>query len=114
MTHNSKNDLSPVPQEGEPDVVAMIRKMQQQLVYLEKKIDTLISQSAAKPSRERGFSKPFRSYGPSSRHADGNRDSGPRDGNFPPKRHFDRPRGGEGRSFGPRKGPVSHRRRDHR
>jgi len=114
MTHDSKNDLSPVPREGDPDVVAMIRKMQQQLVFLERKIDALISQSAGKSDRERGFSKPFRSYGRSSRHADGNRDSGPRGGNFPPKRRFDKPRGGEGGSFGQRKGPVSHRRRDHR
>lgn len=48
------------------DVVALLEKMQQQLVYLEKKIDTLIQSSQQKPAfeRERSFSKPpFRSFG---------------------------------------------------
>ena len=57
--HN--DSLPPVP--AEQDVVALIKKMQQQLVFLEKKIDILISQSKARPFSEKHFSKPFRSFG---------------------------------------------------
>lgn len=57
-----KRESFPVPPEVNPDVVFLINKMQQQLVFLEKKIDILISQSAEQPPRrtfeERRFSKP--------------------------------------------------------
>ena len=51
-----KYEDSPDRDPGEPDVIAMIKKMQQQLVFLERKIDMLISQSSSKPSRLDGHS----------------------------------------------------------
>jgi len=48
-----KHDDSPERQRGgEQDLPAMIRKMQQQLNFLEKKIDTLLGQSQGKPFRQ--------------------------------------------------------------
>ena len=47
--------------EQEPDVMTVLQKMQQQLVYLEKKLDTLIQQTQQKPfNREMSSSRPFR------------------------------------------------------
>ena len=55
--------------EDSGSVVEMIRKMQQQLIYLERKIDTLIGGSSSRPSR------PERSS--SSRHGRGSREDSP-------------------------------------
>ncbi len=63
-----KHNGSSAPPQIEPDVVALIKKIQQHLVFLEKKIDTLISRSSEKPSKGQHFSKPFRSYGHSQHH----------------------------------------------
>jgi hypothetical protein len=113
MNQDNEYDDSPAPLQEEPDLVVMIKRLQQQMTFLEKKIDMLIERSSERQFRERDHSKPFRSYGHSSRHSDGNRDRGPREGNFEPRRHFDRPRRvGESRGFGHRKSPFSHRRRD--
>jgi hypothetical protein len=93
-------DLSGLPQAG-TDVVSLILKMQQQLNFLEKKIDLLISQSPDRPYREKRFSKPFRpSFGHGPHH--GKRDfyRGPREKSFPHERQResgfsqDRPREG--------------------
>lgn len=79
--HPEENEeLSELPP-ADSDVVALIKKMQQQLVYLEKKIDILIGQSAEKPFRdgEKHFSKPFRpSFGGGGHHGKGNFHRGPR------------------------------------
>ena len=63
MTEQLKSDNSSAPQQTEPDVLVLIKKMHQQLAFLEKKIDILISQSQEKPFREKHFLKPFRSFG---------------------------------------------------
>jgi len=67
MKKIKKSKKSSVSSRGKPDVAFLIDKMQQQLVFLEKKIDTLISQSSNQPSRrhfeERRFSKPRDSFG---------------------------------------------------
>ena len=93
--HEEENeDLTNSPQ-GDSDVVSLIKKMQQQLNYLEKKINILIGggQSSERPR----FSKPFRpSFGGPKR--DFNR--GPRERSFSrdraPRSDFskDRPRTG--------------------
>ncbi|MFH1094317.1 MAG: hypothetical protein V1739_09250 [Candidatus Omnitrophota bacterium] len=43
---------------GENDVVSMLRKMQQQLVFLERKIDMLLGQSHPRPPRFEGHARP--------------------------------------------------------
>ena len=52
-----------------PDIMDLVNKMSQQLVFLEKKIDTLISQSSERPYR-------------SLRHNRGNQDNRPRERTF--------------------------------
>ena len=48
--------------QAESNLADLIYKMQQQLTFLEKKIDTLISQSSEKPSGESNYVKPFRQF----------------------------------------------------
>ena len=57
----------PLPQEtAEPDMLALIKKMQQQLVSLEKKVDILVNQSQTRYSKDKYFSNaggaPDRNY----------------------------------------------------
>ena len=53
------------PKKDETDIAGQISKIQKQLASLEEKVDTLISRSSSEPSerhsRERHFSRPFRS-----------------------------------------------------
>ena len=93
------NDFSRQEQEGH-DVIALIKRMQQQLAFLEKKIDLLISQSQPRTSGERHFSKPFGSAGPSRR-----RTAREHDGNYGERRadrgrHFGKRPGENNRDFG--------------
>lgn len=73
-------------QETELGITAMLKKIQQQLNFLEMKIDKLMGQSPGRPSfnQERRFPKPFRPGGggghfsaPRSSHPQGNRESAP-------------------------------------
>ncbi len=96
--------------ETEQNVMAMLKKIQQQLNFLEMKIDKLSGQSSGRPSfnKERRFSKPFRpgGGGGGDRHFGGPRPSHPqgdREGGAP--REFSGPKFG-GPKFG---GPKSHR-----
>jgi CxxC-x17-CxxC domain-containing protein len=66
----------------EPNMAALIDKMQQQLTGLEKKIDTLISQSSERPSRGNNYSKPFRRFDNSPRFDRGGRDNNFRERSF--------------------------------
>ena len=69
--------------EQEADVMTVLQKMQQQLVYLEKKLDTLLQQTQQKPfNRDMNSSRPFR----------------------PSFRRPDRPGQGYGQSHGPNRG----------
>ena len=125
--HSDENEEVSVPQQSDTDVVSLIKKMQQQLNYLEKKIDILIGgQSPERPfrDREKRFSKPFRpSFGGGSGGRDFNRgprreggfSSGrPREGGFSSDRprpsgfSSDRPRpGGFSKDRPPREGGFS-------
>jgi len=51
--------------EHETDVMELLQRMQVQMTFLEKKLDTLIQQSRPRTfdRPERTFSKPFRPYG---------------------------------------------------
>ncbi len=63
MSQNFNQDLSSGQPQSEENVVALIKKIQQQLVFLEKKIYTLIGQSQQnKFSKDRPFSKNFRHF----------------------------------------------------
>ncbi|MDP3142489.1 MAG: hypothetical protein Q8N14_00870 [Candidatus Omnitrophota bacterium] len=66
----------------EPNIAALIDKMQQQLTLLEKKIDTLISQSSERPSGGSNYSKPFQRFDNSQRFGRGGQDSNYRERSF--------------------------------
>lgn len=90
------NDFSASP---EQDVAALIRKMQQQLSLLEKKIDILINQSSDRPFREKHFSKPFRSFGHPHRRFNREYDNPSGEKSFDHGRHFEKRHGEENRGF---------------
>lgn len=112
--HDERNE--PSENAGnETDVVALLKKMQQQLVYLERKIDTLIAGGASgagasrPPFRDRPYSKPFRPYGNS---AGGPAGGGYRGNNF----RSEGPRGGHregGHGGGFKKKPFYGKRESH-
>ena len=77
-----KRKSSSVPQQDEQDMAALINKMQEQLVSLEKKIDTLISQPSKKPAEEKHFSKPFQRFDRPRHHDRGDRDNSFRERSF--------------------------------
>ncbi len=81
---------------AEQDVAALIKRMQQ-LAFLEKKLDILISRSQAMASGERNFSKPFRMPGHPHRQSAGDRDA------FRGKKRFER-----GRRFEKTQGKNDH------
>ena len=104
------------------DVVFLIKRMQQQLDFLEKKIDTLINQSQGKVFREKRFSKPYRSFEHSHRQGKGGYDQH-RERDFSQGRPSARPgssfsRDGEkrednqSRGFGQKKKPFFHKHRN--
>lgn len=45
------------------DIVLLLKTMQKQLGFLEKKIDVLVSQDSGKFDRERHFKRPFKPFG---------------------------------------------------
>jgi hypothetical protein len=122
MTEQFKQDSPSVPTQAEPNVVALIKKMQQQLAFLEKKIDILINQSQGAPFREKRFSKPYRSFDRPQHHAREGYGERPRDGGFDrgrsrerdfgEGRHFEKRQDNESRGFVHKKKPFFQKRRD--
>lgn len=101
MSEPLENDPSNLPQTNS-EVLGAIQKIQQQLVFLEKKIDTLLAQSSEKSfHRPRHFSKPFRpgGSGHSFPRGPGERGNHPRERSFSEGRPFDKPQGSENRGF---------------
>lgn len=82
MKKNLKSKSFSAPQEDEQDVAVLINRMQEQLVSLEKKIDTLIIQFSKKPAEEKHFSKPFQRFDRPRHHDRGDRDNGFRERSF--------------------------------
>ena len=104
MNEETKHKNFPDSPKNEPNIAAQLQQIQQHLVYLEKKIDTLLqSQSAGSGGFQRKpFSRPRPSFGHGGgaprhgrdRHERGDRGDRPfnREGNR--ERSFDRPGGG--------------------
>lgn len=63
----------------EPGTADLIIKMQQQLISLERKVDTLLSQSSSRPVEAKPFHKPFQQPGRTHGHGGGGRDDNFRD-----------------------------------
>jgi len=66
----------------EPNMAALIEKMQHQLIFLEKKIDILISQSSERPSGASNYSKPFPRFDNSQRFGRGGQNNNYRERSF--------------------------------
>lgn len=94
--HNAFLQQAPVEQ----DVVALIKRMQQQLAFLEKKLDILINQSQARPFSEKHFSKPIRSYGHAHRRSAKEHDTVYGEKSTDRVRHFEKRHGENKQSFG--------------
>ncbi|HOD12997.1 MAG TPA: hypothetical protein PLO93_00895 [Candidatus Omnitrophota bacterium] len=95
--------------ETQTDVIVLIKNMQQQLIYLEKKIDALIGQLQQRPSedrpyREKRFERSFRSFDRSRSQGHyrgrGDQERDPRDRSFRPGRHFGKRDSEERQDFG--------------
>ena len=120
MSESFKDDTSSAPEQVEVDVLAVLKRMQQQLGFLEKKLDALIKQSSERPFRDKPFSKPFRPAGFSHSQGHGKGEQGPysRERGFSQGRRFDKPRGQsqgqsrENRGFGQTKKPFFRQQRD--
>ncbi len=109
----SSENISNQPQSGPSNTAAVLKDIQQRLVFLERKIDTLLNQSSERPSfQKRDFPRPQRPFGRFNRHGRGQHENGPREGNFSQPqqpRHFDKPREDGGQGFGPKKKRFFHR-----
>lgn len=94
------DSLSPVP--DQQDTTALLKKIQQQLVSLEKKIDILVNQSLDRPFREKRYPG---SHRPFNRHHRFNRehDNTSTERNSYPGRHFEKRHSEEGHGFGYKK-----------
>ncbi|MFC1592737.1 hypothetical protein ACFL4C_01845 [Candidatus Omnitrophota bacterium] len=92
-----KDFLSPAS--DKQDVMVLIKKMQQQLVFLEKKIDILINQSSHRPFSEKHFSKPSRPFGRPYRSFDRKQGEGSGEKRFDRGRNFGKRHSGESRRF---------------
>ncbi len=116
--HVAENNAGPSSESGS-SLASMIRKLQQHVGFLEKKIDTLLSQSQEKPFRDRPFSRPFRpqhgrrpGFSTSGHARAGESYHRPGEGGFHRGRPFEKPQGGPNQGFGERKKPFFRGRKD--
>jgi hypothetical protein len=109
MKEDTSISPSIIQDESDIDVVSLLKRMQQQLLFLERKIDLLLSRSQEGPSGERtsrnrpfrngSFSKPFRSFDRSQHgkgeygHGHGPREKGSAQGHFYERRPREKSRG---------------------
>jgi len=57
-----------IPPQAKPDIAGLVNKMYEQLVALEKKVDTLISRSSERPFKGERYSRPFQRFDHFRRH----------------------------------------------
>lgn len=68
VKRNFKHEDTSVSPQADPDIAVLMAKMQQQLVILERKIDSLISQSSKRPFKGEHYSRPFQRFDHFRRH----------------------------------------------
>jgi hypothetical protein len=90
MSEQFKHNDSLAPAPDEHDVVVLIKKVQQQLVLLDKKIDILVNQSQERPYTKKHFVKPFRSFGHAHRSSERKRDNASGERSFDRGRRFEK------------------------
>ena len=122
MNEESSITPSAIPDGPDTDAVSLLKKMQQQLLFLERKIDLLISQSqerlqgekasSTRPSQIRPFSKQFRSFDHPRQRSRGDQRYSPRESDSAQGHFYEhRPRG-KSRGPNPKKKPFSFKRND--
>jgi len=74
MKKNSKAKAAAAPESVEADIAGMLLKVMQQITFLDKKIDALTAQSAARPVEARPTIAPFQYSGRPERHDQGRPD----------------------------------------
>jgi hypothetical protein len=122
MNEDPSINPSAVPDESDIDVVSLLKRMQQQLLFLERKIDLLISRSQERPFgektspdrpfRKRPFSKPFHTFDHPQRHGKGEHGHNPRERDSAPGHFYERRQRDKSRGPDPKKKPFSFRRKD--
>ena len=121
MNEESSINPSAVPEESDTDVVSLLKRMQKQLLFLERKIDLLISQSQGRPSgeraspdrlfRKRSFPKSFHSFDHPQHQGKGEHGRSPRERDSAPGHFYERRPGEKGRGPSGKK-PFSFKRKD--
>jgi len=122
MENESRMDPAAAADLPETDLIPLIMKMQQQLTNLEKKIDMLVSQSQAKPFREKnhsgrpfrksGFSKPSHSFDRPRYHGKTEHEHTPGERDSTRKHFYDRYKSENKRGANPKKKPHYPRSKD--
>lgn len=105
MQEDSKKDDFSVSQQEEQQVLALVKRLQQQIIFLEKKVDILLSRSAQSTHEGKSFSKPYRSFGHSQHRGKERYGDHSRERDFSSGRP-DRQYGEEKRGFEPRGKPF--------
>jgi hypothetical protein len=121
MKEESSINPAAVPDETDTDVFSLLKRMQQQMLSLERKIDLLISHSREKPSgetptdrpfRKRSFSKPFRSFDHPRRHGKEGHAHSTRERDSAQSPFYEHRPHQKNRGSGPRKRPFSFKPKD--
>jgi hypothetical protein len=122
MNEESSITPSAIPDGPDTDVASLLKKMQQQLLFLERKIDLLISKSqerlhgekasSDRSSQKRPFSKQYRSFDYPQRRSRGGRGYSPGESDSAQGHFYEhRPRG-KSRSPNSKKKPFSFKQKD--
>ncbi len=112
MSEQFRDKTASVASQATPDVLGLLKKIQEQLFSLERKIDGMSSRPQERSfNKERSFSKPFRSYGPP-RHASGDREYSPRKREFDQPRSFKKRPSDQSRRYDPKKKPFFQKRKE--
>ena len=110
MSEQFEHDAPMASPQADSNVVALIKKIQQQLVFLEKKIDALIGQSQERPFRNKSFSKPYRSFERSQHPRSGEQYNNAGERKYEPGRHIEKNQRVENSGFAEKRehGPGRH------
>lgn len=121
MKEDSSITPSALSDGPDTDVLSLLKKMQQQLLLLERKIDSLISQSQERRHREKGpsdrlfqkspFSKQFHSFDHPRRRSRGDHEHSHGESDSAKGHFYEHRPGGKGRGPNPKKKPVPFKRK---
>lgn len=112
MSEQFRQNNPVVPPQADQDVLALVKRIQQQISFLEKKVDTLIAQLQERPTfQPRTFSRPHRPFGHAQHHGKGEHREGSGERDFNRPRHFERRNEDENKGFDRKKKPFYYKKR---